>query len=128
MTEGVIEAAAVAVLADHPEGLTLGELHLWLGERGVRVQPFELEALLLLSDRVREVGVQWRRGEVGRAELVLEALQRHADATGRSLFRAETALQTLPLELRPTQDELASIVLQSGRFELLKNNMLRRRG
>src|SRR6266571_2058932 len=88
MSGGAVEAAAVAVLASHPEGLWLAELRLWLGQRGVRVQPFELEALLLLSDRVREVGGRWRRSQASRAELVLEALGRHAEATGRSLFRA----------------------------------------
>lgn len=123
-----MEDEAVAELRRHPGGLTLNELRTRLINRGVQVAPGTLEAVLLLSGRVGEHDGRWRRRGVSRAEMVLETLAQYAAVTGRSLFRAENALQELPIEQRPTIDELAQILLQTSDFELLKNNMIRKKG
>ena len=62
------------------------------------------------------------------AAALIDALDRYAADSGRSLFRAESALQMLPVEQRPSQEELVQTLLQSDHFELLRNNMIRVRG
>ena len=68
----------------------------------------------------------WRTSASTKTKAVLAALLNHAQTTGKSIFRASSALAGLPVEQQPTEDELASIVeMAHGHFQLLPNNMIK---
>lgn len=68
----------------------------------------------------------WRASGSTKTKAVLAALRNHAQTTGKSIFRASSALAGLPVEQQPTQEELASIVeMGHGHFQLLPNNMIK---
>src|SRR5262249_35945259 len=63
------------------------------------------EGILLLSPEVGKVDGRWRLLDCGRIGLLLDAIEAHAAASGRKLFRAEAALASLPAHEHPTQEE-----------------------
>jgi hypothetical protein len=85
-----------------------------------------LELLCVLSTDLRSVSGAWRTTRVGKAAAVLAAFENYAIATGKRIFRSTSAMDGLPEEILPTEDELAQIVDSSdGRFELLPNQMVK---
>jgi hypothetical protein len=115
------------VLRARTEGLRLDEIEADLTRRQGSAAPGVTECLLLLSDQFASRGGRWSRRTTSKSDSVLEALHRYARDTGRRLFKAEAALRQLPAEQQPTREELMRIVLESGEFELLKNDMIKRK-
>lgn len=123
-----IERTILSYLAEKPGGATLREIEEWLGRQGMDTGQGITEAVMLLSDRIYEHNGNWRKHVSGKAEAVLEALATYSTKGGRTVFRLDNALSELPVELRPTVDEVPYIIGQSRNFELLKNSMVRRKG
>lgn len=122
-----IERTITGMLSMKPDGLTLEEIEAGLALHGVRVGPSVPECLLLLSDQVAYRGGRWFRRTTSKSDAVVEALHQYVRDTGRRVFKAEAALRQLLPEQQPTREELGQIVLDAGEFELLKNDMIRRK-
>lgn len=122
-----IERAIHLVLENKGGGLTLGDLEASLAQRGVSFSPGVVESILLLSDEFFERTERWFRKTDSTFDNIASAIRRHADESGRRIFKAETALQGVPDSLKPTRDELARILLDMGDFELLRNDMIQRK-
>ena len=85
-----------------------------------------VELLCVLSPDFRCEAETWRTIQVGKAVAVLVALENHAAATGRRIFRSVSAIEGLPDDALPTLEELNQIVESSGgRFEMLPNQMIK---
>jgi hypothetical protein len=122
-----VEATIAEILRAGTEGLRLDEIEAGLARRQAWAAPGVAECLLLLSDHFATQGARWFRRPTSKSDAVLEALHRYARDTGRRLFKAEVALRQLSAEQQPTREELARIVIETGQFELLKNDMIRRK-
>jgi hypothetical protein len=130
-TEGdvvTLESAIADVLRDSPRGLTHNDIEAALIRSQQRVSPGVVECLLLLSDQFVSRGELWFRKFVSKGDAVVEALRQYAWEMDRRIFKAEAALRRLPPEQQPTREELVQIVLQSGEFEMLKNDMIMWKG
>ncbi len=119
-----LEPHILNLLHSHPAGLTIGELETALRQKGLAPASGLVECLLRLSQKVSCKSDRWLRKTDSKAEAVIAALERHAQSTGRHLFKAETALAGLPVESKPTEDELVSILRDTKSFEVLKNGMI----
>jgi hypothetical protein len=54
------------------------------------------------------------------------ALENYVTATGKRIFRTASAIDGLPAEILPTEEELVQIIESSGgRFRLLPNQMIK---
>lgn len=85
-----------------------------------------IEFLCLMSPDFQLVNGFWLTTRVGKAAAVLLALENHATSTGKRIFRSSAALEGLPADSLPTEDELVLILQGSGqRFELLPNQMIK---
>lgn len=126
--EGVnLHTAVIDLLRHSPQGLTLDEIEGSLARHYRTVPPSVVECLLRLSDQVTAQGACWFRKGSSKEDVVVDALRLYARESGRRLFKAEAALSVLAPEHQPTREELARIVLEAGEFELLKNQMIRRK-
>ncbi len=112
-------------LRQAPAGLPLATL---LSQAGLDAAEANLaEAVLLLSPEVGQMDGRWRLLDCGRLGRLLSAIDAFAASSGRKLFRAETALASLPAHEHPTQEELQDAIEASGgRYSLLPNLMIRR--
>jgi len=122
-----LEEDIIHYLAERPAGATLSEIEDMLRGRNVVTNPGNVEAVMLLSDKLYEQNGRWRRRVNSKAEALREALATYSASTNRPVFRLESALAEMPIDLRPTVDELPSIMTQFNDFELMKNNMVRRK-
>jgi len=86
-----------------------------------------IEAILLLSPEVRRDGGRWKLSAESRTMRILSAIDAYADASGRRIFRAASALANLPPSEHPTEAELATVIASSGgRYEFMPNGMIKR--
>ena len=112
------------LLVSRPAGLTIAELEAALRQQGASPNPGAVECLLRLSNKFACKADRWLHKTDPKAEAVLAALERHVQTTGRHLFKAETALAGLAVELKPTAEEFLSILRDTTSFEVLKNGMI----
>jgi hypothetical protein len=121
----MIRDELIQSLRQAPAGLTTTTL---LAQVGINATDADVaEAVLLLSPEVGQAEGRWRLLDCGRIGRLLGAIEAHAAASGRKLFRAEAALAFLPAHEHPTQEELQDAIEASGgRFSLLPNLMIRR--
>lgn len=120
-----LETTIAEILWASPHGLLLDDVEAALARRQQGAAPGAVECLLLLSDQFVPRAERWFRKSATKADAVADALRQYARETDRRIFKAEAALRRLPPEQQPTREELAQIVLQSGEFETLKNDMIR---
>jgi hypothetical protein len=125
----VIRDSLIAAITQRPDGLTTEAL---LGTLpAIPQRPSDMaavDAVLLLSPEVRRDGGLWKIAQKGKTGRILAAIENYAQHTGRSIFRLSSALQALPAHEHPTEDELKRILsVTDGRYELLRNAMIRRR-
>jgi len=98
----------------------------------LRIDPFSaegcaVEALLFFLPEIRYVDGRWRIVEPARADRILTAIESYASTTGRKVFRAAAALESLPLKDQPTIEELAGLLQSAGgAYSLLPNAMIKR--
>ena len=85
-----------------------------------------IEFLCMMAPDFQSINGFWHTTRIGKAAAVLVALENHVSSTGKRIFRSATALEGLPTETLPTEDELIQILESSGqRFELLPNQMIK---
>jgi hypothetical protein len=120
-----LQAAIIDLLRQSQLGLSTHELEAGLARAHYSVPPGVVECLLLLSNQFVPRAERWFCKSVSKADAVVEALRQYAREMNRRIFKAEAALRRLPPEQQPTREELAQIVLQSGEFETLKNDMIK---
>jgi hypothetical protein len=85
-----------------------------------------IELLCVLSSDFQNSNGNWLTTRVGKAGAVLVALENFVTSTGKRIFRSSAALEALPAEMLPTEDELVEILESSGqRFVLLPNQMIK---
>lgn len=85
-----------------------------------------IEFLCLMSPDFQAVNGVWLTTKVGKSAAVLVALENYFTSTGKRIFRSAAALEGLPADTLPTEDELLKILEISGqRFELLPNQMIK---
>jgi hypothetical protein len=119
-----LEIQILHLLHSRPGGLTIGELEAVMRQQGNVPNPGSLECILRLSSKFSCKAARWLRKTDSKTEAVIAAFERHVQTTGRHLFKAETALASLPVESKPTEDELVSILSESKSFEVLRNGMI----
>ena len=122
-----LHSGVIDLLRRAPHGLTLDEIEGALARQHHTVPPSVVECLLRLSDQATAQATRWLRKASSKEDIVAEALRRYARESNRRLFRAEAALNGLAPEYQPTREELARIVLETGEFELLKNDTIKRK-
>jgi hypothetical protein len=125
--QAVLRDDLLAHLRDAPSGLSTAAV---LGKINIEVHGADaavVEALLMLSPEVTQAQASWRLEKKGRVGMILDAIDLYAVSTGKRIFRAGAALESVPLHERPSHEELKQIIEQSsGRYELLPNQMIRR--
>ena len=86
-----------------------------------------VELLCVLSPSFCTVAGTWRTTtQAGKEVAVLIAFENYVTATGKRIFRGDSAMAGLAPETLPTEEELAQIVGSTdGRFELLPNHMIK---
>lgn len=85
-----------------------------------------VEFLCMMSPDFQAVNGCWLTTQVGKTAAVLLALESYASATGKRIFRSAAAMENLPAETLPTEEELIQILEGSGqRFVLLPNQMIK---
>jgi hypothetical protein len=85
-----------------------------------------IEFLCLMSPDFQTVNGAWLTTRVGKAAAVLVALENYVTSTGKRIFRSSAALEGLPADTLPTEEELVQILESCGqRFELLPNQMIK---
>ena len=114
-----------AELRGQPDGLTLDQLEEALARSTRGAGPGVVECILHLSGRYQNRGERWLRRSASKLEKVMDAITKYADYSGRAVFKAETALQELAPEEKPTREELASALGNMKGFMLLKNDMIK---
>ena len=119
-----LEPQILNLIRSRPAGLTIGELEAAMRQQGNMPNPGSLECILRLSAKFSCKADRWLRKTDSKAEAVIAALERHVQTTGRHLFKAETALAGLPVESKPTEDELVLILSETKSFEALRNGMI----
>lgn len=123
----MIRDELVEVLRGAPAGLPLSSIFSTLKSESRGLPAAAVEALLLLSPDIRFLDGTWRLIGTGRSNRILAAIESYASATGRTIFRAASALAVLAPDEHPTPEELAELIeTTGGRFKLLPNSMIRR--
>lgn len=120
-----LQESIIDLLRQSQPGLAMDEIEAGLARAHRGVPPGVVECLLLLSDRFVPRAERWFCKSASKADAVVEALRQYGREMDRRIFKAEAALRRLPAEQQPTREELAHIVLQSGQFETLKNDMIK---
>ena len=119
-----IEPHLLHFLEARPSGLTIGELEAALRQQGAPPNPGTVECVLRLSPKFSCNADRWLRKADSKAAAVVAAFERHVQTTGRRLFKADTALASLPVDSKPTAEELLSISNDTNSFDVLKNGMI----
>lgn len=123
-----VEKEIVSYMSQRPTGAVTREVESYLVEQGINAKPGLVEAIMLLSPRFREQNNIWYRQITDKVEAVYEALETYNLANqDKAVFKLENVLANVPLQLQPTIDELPNLINQSGRYVMLKNNMVRRK-
>jgi hypothetical protein len=126
---GPVRDDVISALRQSPAGLTTNALFAKVGIDPQGADAAVAEAVLLLSAEITCSDGRWRLADGGRVGRVLAAVDSYVAATGKKIFRAAAALESLPPHEHPTQDELQQALAASGgRYELLPNLMIRRNG
>jgi hypothetical protein len=113
-------------LARTPGGLSCRNLAAMISEDDSAEELGAVELLCVLSPNLREVDGTWRSYRLGKSGAVLLAFENYAKATGKRIFRIESAIAGLPVEYLPTEEEIVHIVdSSSGRFTMLSNRMIK---
>lgn len=100
----------------------------------LRIDPYSpiaaaVEAILILTPEAQCMDSRWRLIPKGRSARILSEIEAYASSSGKIIFRAASALASLPTGEHPTADELKDVLDASGgRFSLLANDMIRRNG
>lgn len=85
-----------------------------------------IELLCMISSDFQNSNGAWLTTRSGKAGAVLVALENFATSTGKRIFRCSAALEALPADMLPTENELVQILESNGqRFELLPNQMIK---
>lgn len=119
-----LDSQLLHLLRARPSGVTVGEMEAALRQQGTTPNPGAVECFLRLSEKFACKSDRWLVKTDPKADAVVAALERHVQATGRHLFKADTALAGLPVDLKPTADELVAILRETMSFEVLKNGMI----
>ena len=124
----VVEKEIVSYMSQHPTGAVTQEVESYLVEQGINAEPGLLEAIMLLSPRFHTQNNIWYREISDKAEAVYEALETYGLAyQDKAVFKLDNVLANVPLQLQPTIGELPNLINQSGKYVMLKNNMVRRK-
>lgn len=121
-----IESDILTFIQSRPYGSTAPELERALAEQST-LPPGVAECVLRVSPQVVWKSGRCFRKPNSKTDAIRLALEAHADATGRFVFRLESALATLPVDLKPTHDELVAALHEINSFEMLRNGMVRKR-
>ena len=123
-----MEPEIVKFLSAKAEGAKLSDVEDMLRNQGYKTLPGNAEAIMLLSEKTYEQNGYWRRRITSKADAIYEALSTYTAENNRAVFKLDSALADLPIQFRPTVDEIPNIISRFQGYELLKNNMVRRKG
>src|SRR5207249_2752748 len=110
----MIRDQVIEELRESPKGLSLSSILSRLRIDGCSPGAAAVEATLLLSPETHCAESRWRMTSKGRSGHILTSIEAYASSTGKKVFRASSALASLPTDEHPTVDELRELLDSSG--------------